>query len=168
MSGGGVTVLSSWRLGGGNESLALASGARLSDRPAGEWKSLQPWRARGSCMLVGGRPPDSVYRGLPGGFARLPAVERRRDPVPAPHRYRPGQRPGPRPLQRRGQHRQGSGGGPEVLTAPRRLAHHQQGQWPSRRRHPVIGTQLFPHPARQHGGALELDVVSPLLPGRPR
>ena len=57
-----------------------------------------------------------------------PAVERRRHAVPAPHRNRSGERTGQGPLQGGGQHGQRPGCCPEVPSAPRRLAHHQQRQ----------------------------------------
>ena len=57
-----------------------------------------------------------------------PAVERRRHAVPAPHRNRSVERTGQGPLQGGGQHGQRPGCCPEVPSAPRRLAHHQQRQ----------------------------------------
>ena len=47
---------------------------------------------------------EPVYRLAPDLLRPLPAVERRRDPVPAPHRNRSGHRPGQRSLQGGGQH----------------------------------------------------------------
>ena len=92
-------------------------------------------------------------------FPKSPAVQRRWDPVSAPHRNRAGHRPGQRSLQGGGQHRQRPGGGPEVPPPQRRLADHQQRQGAARRRHPAVGSQLLSHPLGTDGGSLELDVV---------
>ena len=44
-------------LAAGNEGLVLTSGGTRNIRPLEKWKSLQPWRAGGSCMLAGAGGP---------------------------------------------------------------------------------------------------------------
>ena len=134
--------------------------AKLAGLSDGQWfmflGSISPRNAGGFELPV------------PGGQTRplSPwAVERRRDPVPAPHCDRAGHRPGQRPLQGGREHGQRSCSGPEVLPAPRRLAHHQQRQRPARSGHPAVGSQLVLHLAGGHRLSLELDVVSSPPPG---